>query len=364
MMRLLRSWRFVTSERPVAAIVITTISSPSLYRIRCRKGTPTQIASLLLFPRFWRKWELGEIDVKNALRNLRRIRHVVTLARRGSYARASIDLNMSQSALSRSIQSIEADLGFEIFTRAHRGTLVTAPGAIFVREASAFLAAADNMEYALRGLDARALDTIAFGIGPLPASVILPHLFIDELTDEPSLRINSHIQQGVMLLDLLDRKEIEFAICAREAIEDRPDLHIEQLFLLPVTPRARAGHPLLGKQDAAEADLRAYPMIGGTISPMARRAVILTGAFAYNPLIACDNYHLLADVVRATDAICIFATSFKTDGLGVIDCAEEAAPRQIPIMLARPRGEPLSPKVVALVDRIATIATGLHSDGR
>lgn len=304
---------------------------------------------------------LGEIDVKNALRNLRRIRHVITLAKRGSYARAAIDLNMSQSALSRSIQSIEADLGFAIFTRAHKGTLVTAPGAIFVREASAFLAAADNMEYALRGLDSRALETIAFGIGPLPASVILPHLFIDELTNEPSLRIDGYIQQGAMLLDLLDRRKIAFAVFAKEAVEDRPDLHVEPFFQLPVTVRARTGHPLLTRRGVTEADLRAYPTIGGTISPMARRAVILSEAFAYNPLIACDNYHLLADMVRATDAVCIFAARFKADGLCVIDCAEDAAPQQISIVLARPRGESLPPAALALVDRIAAIAAGLHS---
>ncbi|MBL0916774.1 MAG: LysR family transcriptional regulator, partial [Sphingopyxis sp.] len=49
--------------------------------------------------------------------NLRRLRHFDTLYRLASYARAADELGLTQSALTRSIQKLEEELGATLFDR-------------------------------------------------------------------------------------------------------------------------------------------------------------------------------------------------------------------------------------------------------
>ena len=66
---------------------------------------------------------------------VRRLSHVVALAEAGSFARAADRVHLSQPALSRSIQAIEAELGLRLFDRAARGVTITQAGKRIVERA-------------------------------------------------------------------------------------------------------------------------------------------------------------------------------------------------------------------------------------
>ncbi|MBF2952940.1 LysR family transcriptional regulator, partial [Pseudomonas aeruginosa] len=53
--------------------------------------------------------------------DLRQFRHFVALAEHGHYARAAEAVNLSQPALSRSIQALEGQLGCTLVERGSRG---------------------------------------------------------------------------------------------------------------------------------------------------------------------------------------------------------------------------------------------------
>ena len=63
---------------------------------------------------------------------LRHMRHVIALAEHGSFARAATALGLSQSALSRSIQSVEREVGSSLFVRTANGVEPTDSGRVFV----------------------------------------------------------------------------------------------------------------------------------------------------------------------------------------------------------------------------------------
>ncbi|MGH8440901.1 MAG: helix-turn-helix domain-containing protein [Pseudomonas sp.] len=65
--------------------------------------------------------------------DLKRIRHTVLLSEELHFSRAAERANLSQTAFSRSIQSLEADLGVRLFDRDTRSVMLTAAG----REVSA-----------------------------------------------------------------------------------------------------------------------------------------------------------------------------------------------------------------------------------
>ena len=74
--------------------------------------------------------------------DLRRLRYLVVLAKRLSYSRAAEDLRLSQSALSRAIQSLESELGVRLLQRSTRRFAVTDVGTSVHRHAQSMLAEA------------------------------------------------------------------------------------------------------------------------------------------------------------------------------------------------------------------------------
>src|SRR5260221_14049748 len=65
---------------------------------------------------------------------LHQLRDVIAIAERGSVRSASRELRVAQSAITRSIRSLESELGASLFERRKRGTALTPMGLLFVRK--------------------------------------------------------------------------------------------------------------------------------------------------------------------------------------------------------------------------------------
>ncbi len=63
---------------------------------------------------------------------LRLIRYAVALGEHGNYARAAEALKITQPSLSRSIASLEAELGVPLFDRGPKGAVPTAFGRVLI----------------------------------------------------------------------------------------------------------------------------------------------------------------------------------------------------------------------------------------
>ena len=72
--------------------------------------------------------------------SLRSLNHLVTLADRLHFARAAEELGLSQSALSRSIASLENQLGMRLFDRDRSGVTLTPQGRMASKRAMVLLA--------------------------------------------------------------------------------------------------------------------------------------------------------------------------------------------------------------------------------
>jgi LysR family glycine cleavage system transcriptional activator len=85
-------------------------------------------------------------------------------ARHGSFTRAGDELALTQSAVSRQVQALEAQLGVALFGRAGRRIVLTEVGATYAREIAAALAR-------IRGASAQA---VAFktGVGSLQLAIL------------------------------------------------------------------------------------------------------------------------------------------------------------------------------------------------
>src|SRR4051812_37817572 len=70
---------------------------------------------------------------------LNQLRDVVAIADRGSLRAAARHLALAQPALTRSVRTLERDLGVPLFERRARGMILTPMGEAFVRRAKAIL---------------------------------------------------------------------------------------------------------------------------------------------------------------------------------------------------------------------------------
>lgn len=121
---------------------------------------------------------------------LRHLRAFLTAAEDGSLVRAAPRLGLTQSTLSRQIQTLERITGGPLLVRTARGVATTGAGDVFRREAAAALAicreAVERTRYAARGVRGRCI----FGVVPtamIPA--LAPALLRELSTRLPGLEV-------------------------------------------------------------------------------------------------------------------------------------------------------------------------------
>jgi len=291
--------------------------------------------------------------MKYALRNLSRVRHAVALSREGNFARAAGALNITQSALSRSIMGLEEDLGFAIFDRRADGAVPSEKGAIFLKGAVGLLASADTLEETAIGLTSGQTEKISFGLGPLPASVLIAELH--QLTTAGQLRLGILVQAGPWLLERLNSGSIEFAICVSGAINPRSHLVHHDLGEFGLDMRVREGHPLLSLPSIRRQDLLQYPYLAGGYTADVRKNIESPTSMRVDPVFYCDDYHALAKIVRDTDAVCAFASTFPTEGLAKLRLDQDVFEDRRRLNLVHHRSLELTTPARTVVERITEI---------
>src|ERR1700744_3488301 len=82
--------------------------------------------------------------------DLRQFRYFIQAARRQNFRRASEDLRVAQSALTRQIQHLEQELGFLLFDRVKRGVTLTAAGQRLLERSQHILDDVDRLKESLQ----------------------------------------------------------------------------------------------------------------------------------------------------------------------------------------------------------------------
>jgi len=135
------------------------------------------------------------------------LRSFVAVGRRMSITLAAQDLCLTQSALSRQIQALEAALGYRLLVRGHRSIEFTAEGRRLFRSADAMLEQLGEVLEALGPGETRQPVTISASIG-VTALWILPRLNAFQQTAPD---IDVRVAASNRFVDL-EREQIDMAI--------------------------------------------------------------------------------------------------------------------------------------------------------
>jgi DNA-binding transcriptional LysR family regulator len=225
---------------------------------------------------------------------LRHVQHAVALAEEGSYTAAARRLNLSQPALSRSIQTLEDLLGATLFDRTSAGIVPTYIGSIVLARGRLLLQDATSVEREIRLALGLETGSIKIGAGPYPANISVGTACGLLLRDHPRLRIDVRVADWQSLLaDVLDGSldlaVAEISTIAGDARFEAESLPRHQGYFI-CNPR----HPLTRAPTLKLEQIRAFPIVSSSL-PARVDAIDAT--------IRVDTFRLLRDIVIHSDAV-------------------------------------------------------------
>lgn len=186
---------------------------------------------------------------KNGLFSQRiRLRHLhtfVAVAQQGTLGRAAETLNLSQPALSKTLNELEQLTGTRLFERGRLGAQLTLVGEQFLTHAVKVLDALNSAGQALNRKEGLNNDIVRIGALPTAALGILPTVIGQFHKQQKDITLQVATMNNTMLLAGLKSGEIDIGIGRMSDPELMSGLHYELLFLESIKLVVRPGHPLL-----------------------------------------------------------------------------------------------------------------------
>ena len=187
------------------------------------------------------------------------MRHVLVLAELGSFARAASVLHLSQSALSRSIQGVERQVGAALFLRSAAGVVPTDIGRVLAQRARQIVQMAEEVEQEV--LSNRTLQTgqLCVGAGPYPIESIITPALTRFISTHPLISVRLQLADWDMLLPRLRSREMDFFVAEISTLHREPDLAVEPMAAHALYFVGRRNHPLARRTGVKPVDTFAFP---------------------------------------------------------------------------------------------------------
>lgn len=194
----------------------------------------------------------------------------------GSFNKAADALNLSQSALSRRIQSLEASIGAPLLERTTRRVGPSAVGAALQPMMRRLV---DELEDQLLGLSrvgGKQQGQVTLACVPTAAFYFLPQAIERFAAQYPQIRFRILDKSANEALDAVANGEAEFGINLTGV--SHPELSFTPLVDDPFVLACRRDHPLAGRRKIAWKDLEGQRLVG--VSRSSGNRMILDAALA------------------------------------------------------------------------------------
>lgn len=151
--------------------------------------------------------------------SLAQLRVFVTVAQEMHFGRAAERLNMTQPPLSRQVQSLERELGMQLFDRSKRSVRLTEPGQAFLVEAQRILSLADAALDSASRAASGYTGSVRVGFTSVVGHAHLPLLLKTASENVPDIEIVLHEMVSADQVDSLASGAIDLGL-GRQSFED------------------------------------------------------------------------------------------------------------------------------------------------
>jgi molybdate transport repressor ModE-like protein len=293
--------------------------------------------------------------------DVRRLRVLREVARRGSFSAAAQALSYSQSAVSQQIAVLEREAGTRLVERHGRRIRLTDAGQALVRHADSILAelaAADAELQAIAGLRAGRVRVSTFASA---ATVLLPAAVSTFRTSHPGVQVElSLVEAADEAVDGLRAGRLDLVLLAQPV--DRPaatgPVQTHHLFDDPMLVVLPSGHPLARRRALRLPDLAGEPWVLGGGPGCSDRATILRACHAagFEPRVTVnfptDDYNATQGMVAAGGGITLLpglSLTVPRDGLVLRPVLGGGPSRQVVVAVRRGDQAPATQAMLEVV---------------
>lgn len=293
------------------------------------------------------------------------LQYFQAIAEELNIGRAALRLGISQPALSKRLQRLEAELGFRLFDRTPKGVTFTHAAEVFHERIQQVH---NNLSEAIKEAEAvhlGGLGTLRVGVSPL----YVDYPFLDAVErlrqQRPAARMSVALSLNDVLIEKLQVGEIDIALSALD-VAHQDGLARLPLFDDALRVVARPGHPLLSRRRLRLADLAGQEWILPGPGVMARRQVEarFLEAGLPPPVAAVEvgvSTSQLIGLVQRSDLLSLLSDQMRATGLGAdlvpLDIAEAVWVRPVGVMVREGgRLPPLAQRLIELLQEVTAAA--------
>lgn len=246
------------------------------------------------------------------------LRHFVVLADKRTFVEASTALFLTQPALTRSIQSLEAELGAPLFDRLGRRIALTPFGREALKRARRLVSDAEALKQAGNGLHAGLIGKLRVGLSSGPGALLSTPLMLHMAEHHPRLQIEISRGNTTVLLNELRVQRLDAAIVDIRSMRPSAELQVDQVFELEADFLVRRDHPLaqLGRAVGLD-EIMAYPVASTPLSDEVARILIGRYGSQANPddmvTLRSDETMSIIEVARHSNAVVLTVIAMAAD---------------------------------------------------
>jgi DNA-binding transcriptional LysR family regulator len=244
---------------------------------------------------------------------MRLLRNALALAEHRNFARAARDLNISQPTLTRNIQALENQLGARLFDRKTRTVLPTPVGEEMLKHARLVVTSSEALEDGIQQFQGLKQGSLAIGIGPYAASILLGQALGCFNKQHPDIRVTAMVDDWINLPRRLKEREFDFVLMEISQLDADQDLEVTPLLPHQGFFFCHGSHPVLKLKVPSLHHLAAYPFVLPTLP---QRLLKLFGSL-FQPAGDDSRVPDRLSIIQSNDVLLIRNTVANSQALGV-----------------------------------------------
>ncbi|HZJ94334.1 MAG TPA: pca operon transcription factor PcaQ [Thiopseudomonas sp.] len=241
----------------------------------------------------------------------RHLQCFIEITRQNSFTRAADALALTQPAISKRFKELEDILEVRLMERSNKGIELTQFGEVFLKYASASLAALREGTDSIIQAQKKGCMRISVGVLPTVAASILPRAVLKFRQSGMDVTLNLSSGPNSLLLGQLRVGELDLVVGRLAEPKLMSGLSFEHLYSEIVTFIVRPDHPLLKRSPFNIQDIREFNVLFPTkdsiIAAAAERFLISQGIGLLPDQIETISVPFGKEFVRQSDAIWIIS---------------------------------------------------------
>ena len=249
--------------------------------------------------------------------NTQQLETFVEVAENLNFARAAEHLNVTTSAVSRQIRSLEEELDTKLFRRSTKSVRLTPAGIIFLNDAKDILAKLELTTQKIKTHSETSVQLLSIGCSDGTDSFLLSKLLSRCREQFPEIHPFLRIAPSRLLLNMLIHDEINILFGYKDNLPMRNDFCYYELAQISVCCTLSADNPLVCKKELSESDLLSKNLVICNSYEIPSQVTnvqnLLSHKFAPPSIYYSENLHEMLTLIKAGYGIGILPHMLSAD---------------------------------------------------